>query len=288
MGFFEQHAFVLEACLAAAFLTASSALVGCFLLIRRKSLMGDMLGHSVLPGLCVGFVLAGFQKSVPLMMLGALVSALIAGLLQDQIPRKSRIKQDSSMAILLTGFYAIGIVFLGFLQNYSGASAAGLESYLLGHAASLSRADLIGAILLFTTQIIFYSLFVKELRATTFDPLFAQTQGLPNRRINQIIAALTSISVVLALPAVGLILASALLILPAACASLFTKNLVSRLSVASLIGFVFGGSGTFLSTLGTKFPTGPTLILLHSVFFLLISLVIYFNNRRTHKELAYD
>jgi len=245
-----------------------------------------MIGHSVLPGLCVGFALAGFEKSPLLLLGGALVSALLAAFLQEYISRRSRIKEDTSMALLLTGFYAIGVVLLTELQNNSGSSTSGLETFLLGSAASISRSDLYASCFLLLVQIIVYSLFLKELRVNTFDPLFARAQGFNPNRYAQLISALTSISVILALPAVGLILASALLVLPAACASMITRNLGPRLTFSALIGLVLGFGGAWISTLHSQIPTGPSIILLHTAFFFVLAFALFFKRKFAPEETA--
>jgi manganese/zinc/iron transport system permease protein len=280
VGFIDFPYFLLEACLASALLSGSSALVGCFLLIRRKALLGDMIGHSVLPGLCVGFILAGYEKSPLLLSGGAFVSALLAAFLQDSIARHSRVKEGTSMALLLTGFYAVGVVILTELQNRSSSNVSGLDSYLFGSAASISRGDLYAACALITVQGLIVFLLLKELRLATFDPLFAETQGFKSKRYAQLISAMTTVTVIFALPAVGLILASALLVLPAACASMLTRNLGPRLLLSTGIGLILGFVGAYLSTLRDRIPTGPSIILLHTSVFVIIASVLSIKRRR--------
>jgi manganese/zinc/iron transport system permease protein len=272
--------FLLIACLACAFLSASSALMGCFLIVERKSLLGDMIGHSVLPGLCIGFVLANFEKNLMFLFIGALISALIATFLHSYLTQKSRIKTDAAMALLLTGFYACGIVLITYLQKTQGVRATGLETYLLGQASALGKADLKVAISLLISLCTLVFVFYKEIRICIFDKQFALSQDLSVRFFSTLISALISITVIFSLPAVGIILASALLILPAACATLISKNLGTRLCFSILIGLTMGFLGAYFSSQHTQIPTGPSLILTHLFLFLTLAVIAKLSKRQ--------
>ncbi len=265
--------FLLESFVACALVGASSGLLGSFLLIRRRALMGDVIGHSVLPGLAAGFVLAGYRQDSLWLYCGALASALLAAALIAFLTRRTALKADAAMAVVLTGLYALGVSAMTWIQSQGGGRHTGLESFLLGQAATISRSSLATFAVFLALVVALLLLLRKEFLAATFDPLFSQTQGLYPRVFSGLLSALTACAVVLSLPAVGLVLASALLILPAAIANLLSKSLNQRLVLSASAGALLGFVGAFVSSRVTQAPTGPTLILTFTAAFLILALL---------------
>ncbi|MDQ3398255.1 MAG: metal ABC transporter permease, partial [Deinococcota bacterium] len=155
-----------------------SGVLGSFALLRRQSLLGDALSHAALPGICLGFLVAGSRQMLPL-LLGALVAGVAAAGLLLLLTRRSRIKEDAGLGIVLSVFFAVGTVLLTYIQNQNDAGQAGLEGFLFGQAAAIVPQDLwvMAAILAFALGSTL--LFWKEAKVVTFDPGYARSLGLP-------------------------------------------------------------------------------------------------------------
>ena len=119
--------------LGATLLGVSSGVLGSFAVLRKQSLLGDMLSHAALPGIVLGFMIAGSRQLLPL-LLGALVSGTIASLFMLLLIKRSRLKTDAALGSALSFFFAIGIVLLTHIQYTPSANQAGLTGFLFGQA----------------------------------------------------------------------------------------------------------------------------------------------------------
>jgi len=173
-----------------------------------------------------------------------------------------------ALAINLTGFYAIGLGLLTWIQKQPGVQQAHLESYLLGQAATLSRTDLFSILSSAVLCLFLIVIFFKELRVSVFDPLFAKSSGVSAAKFQFLLSSLVAVSVVVSIKAVGLILVSALLIIPASTASLLSKDLSTRLILASILGALSASAGAYISFIKSNIPTGPAIILVSTFCFI--------------------
>ncbi len=245
-----------------------SGLMGVFLVSRRMSLMGDVLGHAVLPGIVLSFIFASYQKIGVAIFLGALASAYLAHLTFEFLSERQGIRRDAAMAIVLTGFYSLGTALLSFVQNHAGASQAGLDRYLLGQAAAMTQGDFIGIALVLLTTLLSCFLFFKEFRALCFDPEYLKSSGLHDQRLKALLGVLIAATVVVNLQATGVILASALLIIPASTATFFSRSFEQRLLISALLGGTAAFLGAAISAGIARTPTGPSIILVGISLFL--------------------
>ncbi len=259
---------VRNAVLAAALMGISCGLMGSYMVVRRLSLMGDVLAHAVMPGVALGFLWAGTKDPLAL-FIGAVGAGLVGSVLLDFLKRTTRIKEDSLLAMILSGFYAVGICLFTMIQRQPSGNKAGLEQFLFGQAAAVGSGDLIlmGVIALLVVGVVVF--LHKELLACSFDPQFSQASGLPARFIQQMLLVLLTFVVVASLQAVGIILVSALLIIPAATAYLLVRRFQQLLLVAVITGVVSGISGAYVSYLGSRLPTGPFMVLAAALLFAL-------------------
>ncbi len=237
-----------------------SGLVGTFAVLRRRALLGDALAHAALPGVCAAFWLIG-ERNLPLMLVGGFLSGLI-GIGAISILRSvTRIKEDASIGIVLGVFYGAGIAFLGWiLENTAAGNKAGLETYFLGQTAAMIRQDvlLIGGVSLFCLVLIL--VMYKEFKVVSFDPEFASAQGWPAFRIDLLLMAMIGLTVMIGLPAVGLVLMAAMLIIPAAAARFWTDRLSAMLALSAVFGMLIGAGGAAVtSEIGAA--SGPVIIL---------------------------
>lgn len=248
-------------------LGANAGLVGAFAVLRGRSLTGDALAHAALPGLCVAFLLVG-ERSLPAMMAGALVSGLVGVLIITALRRATRVKEDAAIGIVLSVFFGAGIALSGIIQKRTTTgSKAGLDSFILGKTAGILAADVawIGGVSLFSLALI--GLLYKEFKLTAFDPGFGRVQGWPVLLLDLALMGLIALAVVFGLPAVGVVLMAALLILPAASARFWTDRLGTLLVLSSLIGLGIGLAGTAVSANRAGLPAGPIITLVGTLGF---------------------
>lgn len=257
---------VRHACLGTVLLGVSCGLLGGFLVVRRMALLGDALSHAVLPGVALGF-LWNLEKDPLAIFVGALVAGLAGSAVVSWITRTTRLKEDTALGMVLATFFGAGLCLLSMFQRLPTGNKSGIESFLFGQAAALGPGDLqlMGAVTALVVGML--ALGYKEFLLVSFDPGFARVLALPTRRLERVLLLLLAFAVVAALQAVGVVLVSAMLIIPAATASLLTDRFHRMLLWSAAIGAVSGLSGAFLSFLGTRLPTGPFMVLSAGVLF---------------------
>ncbi len=244
-------------------LTASSAIVGAFTFLNKKSLVGDAIAHAVLPGICLGFILAGTKNPLALIV-GAFITGWISLVLVEFITAKTRIKEDTAIGLILSVFFGIGILMLTVIQKSGNASQSGLDHFLFGKAASLVGSDLITfSIVAIILLVVVFALF-KEFSLLAFDKDYARSIGLPVKRIELTLTSLIVLAVVIGIQAVGVVLMAAILITPAAAARFWTDKISVMFLLASLFGAFSGLSGAFISYTAPSMPTGPWIVIVIS------------------------
>ena len=251
----------------AAILGVVSGVLGSFAVLRQQSLVGDALSHAALPGVCLGFMVAG-TRDLGAIMAGALLTGGLAALTILALTRLSRLKTDAATGISLSVFFALGVVLLTVIQGGGGASQAGLETFLFGQAAAILRSDLwvMGAIAAAALAVVLA--LWKEFKLVTFDPTFARTLGLPVTVLEVALTVMVALAVVVGLQMVGVVLMAAMVIAPAVAARQWTRRLEHMVVLSALIGMVSGVTGAVISALGRGLPTGPLIVLAASAIVL--------------------
>ncbi|TFG89383.1 MAG: metal ABC transporter permease [Hyphomicrobiales bacterium] len=252
----------------AAILGVVSGVLGSFAVLRQQSLVGDALSHAALPGVCLGFMVAG-TRDLGSIMAGALLTGGLAALTILALTRLSRLKTDAAIGISLSVFFALGVVLLTVIQGDGGANQAGLETFLFGQAAAILRSDLwvtggIAAAALTVVLVLW-----KEFKLVTFDPTFARTLGLPVTVLEVALTVMVALAVVVGLQMVGVVLMAAMVIAPAVAARQWTRWLEHMVVLSALIGMVSGVMGAVISALGRGLPTGPLIVLAASAIVLI-------------------
>ena len=240
-------------------LGVTSGVLGAFAVLRRRSLVGDAVAHATLPGVCVAFLVAGV-KDVPGLLLGAGVAGLVAALLMVGIERAGRIRPDAAIGVVLSGFFAFGIVLLTHLANSTDADQAGLENYLFGQAAGLLERDVLTMGALATVALAVVAVLRRALTTTLFDPAYAGSIGLPVRALETVMTALLVVAVVIGVRLVGAILMVAMLVVPTVTARQLVDRFPRVLVLAGMIGAAVGVAGALVATRG-QLPTGPVVVL---------------------------
>lgn len=247
-------------------LGACAGVIGCFAVLRKRSLVGDALAHASLPGVCLAYLVVG-EKHFSALLFGAFLSGLVGIAAMAVIQRWTRLKEDVGIALILSTFFGAGVVLLSVIQKMDGSGKAGLDSFIFGKTAGMSEEDvwLIGGLALATLSIV--ALLYKEYKLVAFDAEFAQVQGWPARLLDFSLMLLLLGVVVIGLPAVGILLMAALLIIPASTARFWTHRLAWMLLLSAGFGAGAGVSGAFASDKLERLPTGPCIILACTTFF---------------------
>lgn len=266
-----QDASIIAVALGSILVTSSSAVVGTFTFLKKKALLGDAVAHAVLPGICLAFILSG-TKNPLVLVIGAFITGWLSLIVIDFISIKTKLKEDTAIALVLSVFFGFGILMLTRIQHSGNAAQSGLDSFLFGNAAALIGSDLwvfagVSALLLLVIGLLF-----KELKILAFDPEYARVIGLPVRALELVLTSLTVLAVVTGIQAVGVVLMAAMLITPAAAARFWTQNTFKMVVIAGVLGAFSGLSGAFVSYTAPTMPTGPWIVMIISI----IALISFF------------
>ena len=246
--------------LGSSLLGVTSGVLSCFAVLRRQGLLGDVLAHAALPGICLAYLLTNSKSSLVL-LLGAAIAGWLAALALLQIVQQARLSEDSALGIVLSTFFAAGITLLTFLTKRGDAQGAGLDRFLFGQAAALIEEDVFVIAVLAAIAIGATALFYKEFKLLTFDALFARSIGLPTQALSVLLTSLVVVAIVIGLQTVGVVLMAAMLIGPAVAARQWTDRLGVMVALAALFGAAAGLAGALISLSAENIPTGPVTIL---------------------------
>jgi len=249
-------------------LGASSGIIGAFAVLRKRALTGDALSHAALPGLCIAFLILR-ERNFTAMLAGALASGVAGIAIISALGRWTRIKEDAAIGTVLTVFFGLGIVLLKIIQNLEGVgSKAGLNSYIFGKTAGMVLDDVFVILAASLGCLALIVVLYKEFQLVSFDADFSSSLGWPVYGIDLLLMSLVALAVVIGLPNVGVVLISALLIMPGAAARFWTDRLSTLLVLAGVFGFAAGLVGTILSATLAQLPAGPIIVLTGTVLFL--------------------
>jgi len=251
--------------LGVAIIGAISGVVGTFSFLRKKTLIADAVSHSVLPGVCIGFMFAGTKDPISL-MLGALLVGWFSVWFIDYISRATKLSEDTAIALVSTLFFAIGSVLLSVLSKSQNAEQSGLKNFLFGKAATMTTFDIQVFSLVSLAIVGVVVLFYKPFQLVSFNTDFARSIGVKVKTIEFLLSTLTVLTVAIGIQAVGVVLMSALLIAPAASARYWTNKLNVMLVLAAIFGMLSGMLGVMFSTMKDNMPTGPWIVFALFIF----------------------
>ncbi len=245
-------------------LGATAAMVGTFSFLRKRALVGDAIAHSILPGVCLSFLISG-EKDPLWLILGAIISGWVSLLMIDGISRTTKLKNDTAIGIVLSVFFGAGILLMTMIQHSGNAAQAGLDKFLFGKAASLTQDDIMVFSGIGIALIVIVLALYKEFKLVSFNPDYAKVIGLPVKFLEFLLATITILAVAVGIQAVGVVLMAALLITPASGARYWTDRLGKMIIIASLFGAVSGFIGSYISYIAPSMPTGPWVVMALSV-----------------------
>lgn len=245
--------------LGSALLGIISGVLGSFAVLRKQSLLGDGISHSALPGVVMAFILLD-SKNTETLLLGALISGLLATLFIVSIVRHTRIKFDSALALVMSVFFGLGLVLLTYVQKIPNSNQAGLKRFIFGQASTLMQRDILLMAVCGSVLLLLVVLFWKEFKLFTFDSDFAQSLGFSPKKLNLLLSFMVVLAIIIGLQTVGVILMSSMLIAPAVAARQWTNKLWVMVLLSAIFGAVSGIAGTTFSSLMVKLPTGPAIV----------------------------
>lgn len=258
-----QQDWALRALLASSLVGLMCGVLGCFIVLRNMSLIGDALSHAILPGVVFAFMLVGYSALG--FFVGSVLAGLVAALLITWIQQRVAAKNDAAVGIVFTAMFSLGVMGISWLSRNEGVHLD-LKDFLFGNVLGVSNQDLalssIVAVYVFLSIFVFY----RYLFVSTFQPVVAQTMGMPVKLIHYFLMLLLSFAVVASLQTVGVILVVAMLITPASTALLLSNSLKKVLVLAALIGLVSAVTGLLLAIVLETTP-GPAMAVTATLFF---------------------
>lgn len=249
-----------RALLAAVLVGAAAPVVGTFLVQRRMALLGDGIGHVALTGVALGWLVGSWAGLVPqdtLALPGAVIAAVVGSIVIELVRERGRTSGDLALALMFYGGIAGGVL----LIKLAGGTNANLISYLFGSISTVSTADLWWTAALAVLVLGVGVGLRTALFAVSHDEEFARASGLPVRLLSMIVATIAALTVTIAMRVVGLLLVSALMIVPVAIAQLFARSFNRTMTLASVIGVVVSVAGLVL-TYWQDIPPGATIVVL--------------------------
>jgi manganese/iron transport system permease protein len=254
-----RFSFMQTGLLAAVIVGATCAVLGVYVVLRSMAFIGDALAHTVLPGLVAAYLL-GLN-----LLGGAVVAGLATALGVGWLSRRRTLREDTAIGITFTGMFALGILLMSTTDSFRDFS-----HMLFGNVLGVTPRDLafIGGLALLVLVLLF--LFHKELELTSFDPTHAEVIGLKAGRVRYGLLLLLALTVVAGIQAVGVVLVSALLVTPAATASLITTSLPRMMALAALFACASGIVGLYASYF-TNVSSGAAIVLVCTALFGLVS-----------------
>ncbi|MEQ9890469.1 metal ABC transporter permease [Pectobacterium aroidearum] len=257
---FTEFGFMRRALVGCLVITLSAAPLGCFLLLRRMSLIGDALSHAVLPGVAIGYLISGM--SLLAMGIGGFIAGLAVAMLSGFVTRHTELKEDASFAGFYLGSLALGVT----LVSLRGSSVD-LLHVLFGSILAVDRAALIDIALIGSTSLLVLAVIYRALVIESFDVTFLRmSSGRYRALIHGLFLSLVVLNLVAGFQLLGTLMTVGMMMLPAASARFWTQRLPVMLGIAVLQGMVASLIGLLWSYYA-ELPAGPAIILTITLFF---------------------
>lgn len=234
------------------------SIVGCYVVLRSMAFLGDALAHAILPGVAIAYLL-NFN-----LVAGALAAGVIVALGIGFFSRQGTLKEDTAIGILFTAALASGVALISTIRSY----ATDLTHILFGNILGISTSDLwmIGSVSAAILIAVF--IFYRPFLVLSFDPILAVTLRLPVQLLRNVLLILLALSIVVSIQAVGVALAAAMLVTPAATAYLLTRRLAPMMLIASAVGALSSLTGLYISYYA-NIASGAAVVLTATALFLM-------------------
>jgi zinc transport system permease protein len=257
-----QYDFMLRALVGALVIGLAAPALGIYLVQRRLALIGDGIGHVALTGVGAGLLL----NRSPVLV--AVVAATLGAIVIELVRSRGRTSGDLALALLFYGGIAGGVMLVGL----SDAGSGKLNAYLFGSLTTTSPEDLVTILVLGVAILVTMLALRPALFAVCHDEEYARVSGLPVRALNLLLAVGTAVTVTIAMRAVGVLLISALMVVPVATAQQVTRGFRSTMAAAMALGLFAAGAGVFVAATADTAP-GASVVLLAIGSFLVVALL---------------
>jgi zinc/manganese transport system permease protein len=263
---FVDYIFMRRALVACIGIALSSGPLGVLLVLRRMSLIGDAMSHAILPGMAIGYLLAGVW--LPALSIGGTIAGLLIALASGKIARATILTEDASF----TGLYLISLA-LGILILSIKGGNMNLSYFLFGSVLAVDQPSMILISCVATLSLITLALIYRPLIYECFDPIFVRMMGVKGSYYHFIFLILVVLNLVGACQALGTLMALGIMMLPAITARLLSQQVWTSVLIAIFIALISGYVGLVLSY-HMSWPSGPTIILMCGLFYL-VTLISY-------------
>lgn len=244
----------------------AAGVVGSLGVLRKRALVGDAASHVTLLGVAVAFGMTG-SRSLPVLLGGGFAAAMMALGVLVLLRRFTRTRDDAATAIVLSVGFGAGIAIVAGMNARGVPGSAGLEQFLLGHAAAITLGEAVLLAGVSLAVVVAVVLLLKEITLVAFDASFAAATGWPVAIVDYLLVVLLALMVVIGLPAAGTVLVTALVVIPPVAARQWTDRVERMLLVAGGIGFCSAVAGVVASAAVPRLATGPLIVLVAGAIF---------------------
>nr|WP_240624134.1 metal ABC transporter permease [Staphylococcus rostri] len=269
-----EYQFLSRAMLTAVLVGIVCGVVGCIIILRGLSLMGDAMSHAVLPGVALSFLF-----HIP-MFIGALITGMLSSILIGYISDASKTKKDAAIGITFTAFLASGIILISVIH-----SATDLYHILFGNILAITQSAFYTTLVVSTIVVALIIVLYRPLKISTLDPVFSRMSGLNTTVIHYFVMLLLALVIVASVQTVGVILVVALLITPASTAYLITNKLSTMMLTSSIFSVISATFGIYLS-FKFNLPSGAVIVLIATLLYavtFIISKIIQSNHKGAYQ-----
>lgn len=272
MGLFDYEWWTIASAVAA---SVACGVLGCFLVLRRMSLLGDAISHAVLPGLAAAFLLTGSRGIFP-MLAGAMVVGLLTTVLTAGLTRLGKVPEDASMGVVFTSLFALGVILISAAARevdldpmcvfYGQMELAAFDTWSIAGRSIPRSTVILTSVMLVDLSLI--AIFYKELKIVAFDPALAATMGINAALVHYTLMAAVAGTTVASFESVGSVLVVAMLIAPGATAQLLTDRLSRLLLIAAIVAATSAIGGYLLSAAFNTTVAGMMSVVAGALFLL--------------------
>lgn len=252
------YPFMRTALVAVVLVSLACATLGAYIVLRRLAFLGDALAHTAMPGLVVAYLLGWSLFG------GALVAGIATALAIGWLARRGVLREDSAIGLVFTALFALGILLLSTTRSYRD-----LSHILFGNVLGVGGGDLVALGAVAAIVLVALAALHKELELASFDETHASVIGLDTNRLRQVLLVLLSLAVVSGIQAVGVVLTSALLVTPAATASLVARTLPGLMAWGLGVAMASGIAGLYVSYYASV-SSGASIVLASTACFCLV------------------
>ncbi|MWJ28917.1 metal ABC transporter permease [Halomonas sp. ZH2S] len=260
-----EYGFMRRALVASLALSLAAPPLGVFLVLRGMSLIGDAMAHAILPGIALGFLLAGF--SLPVMSLGGVMFGLLVALLAGSVSQMTGHREDSAMASFFIMSLAAGVMLISL-----GGSSVDLTHVLFGSILAVNTTALILIVGISSLIVVLIATLFRAMVVECLDPLFLRGQGIRGGVIQGVFLGLVVLNLTAGFQTLGTLMAVGLMMLPATTARFWSKRLEGLIGIA-VVWAMLASTGGLLVSYHFNLPSGPSIILLAGVGYLVSALV---------------